>query len=84
MEILFGFMESKPTRKWVIANVFVNVTSHETGRMYVANEKLYLGFIKLINEESDALRIGALRIMRNIAFLWENEEIVADILRKDN
>ena len=65
-------MESKPTRKWVIANIFVNISSHEVGREYIANEKLYLGFIKYINEESDSLRLAVLRIMRNVAFLWEN------------
>lgn len=64
-------METKPARKWVIANIFVNVSSHEAGREYVATEKLYLGFIKYMNEQSDALRLAVLRIMRNIAFLWE-------------
>lgn len=68
----------------MIANVFVNVSSHEAGREYIATEKLYVGLLKYINDESDALRLAVLRILRNVAFLWEKEEIVSDLLKKDN
>ena len=32
LNTLYGFLETKPTRKWVIANIFVNISSHNNGR----------------------------------------------------
>lgn len=63
-------MDSKPSRRWVIANIFVNVSSHDIGREYIAKEKLYLGFLKYINDDKESLRLAVLRIIRNVAFLW--------------
>lgn len=35
LEMIFSFMETKPSRRWVIANIFVNISSHDVGREYI-------------------------------------------------
>ena len=84
LTVIYSFLESKPNRAWVIANVFVNLSSFEHGRRYVAQEKIYLGLIPYMSSEKDALRLAILRILRNVAFLWEEPEIGEDLMRKDN
>jgi hypothetical protein len=83
IEALYGFMENKAKskRQWVIVNIFVNITSFEFGRKFAAMEKIHIRFLKFINEESEALRLAVLRILRNVAFEWEDPEIIAEILK---
>ena len=51
IEVLYGYMENKLKikRQWVIANIFVNISSTEIGRKYLATSKLYLRFLSFIN-----------------------------------
>ena len=51
MEVLYGFMEIKQNRRWVITNIFVNASSIEYGRRFIAEEKIYLRFLSFINHE---------------------------------
>ena len=51
LEVLYGFMEIKESRRWVITNIFVNVSSVDYGRRFIAEEKFYLRFLNFINHE---------------------------------
>lgn len=69
--MIYSLLDKKPNRAWIIANVFVNLSAFDHGRKYVAQEKLYTRFLEFIHDEKDALRLAVLRIVRNVAFLWE-------------
>jgi hypothetical protein len=76
LEVLYGFMEIKPVRRWVIMNIFVNVSSVELGRKHCAEEKIYVRFLNFINDEKEAIRLGVLKLIRNVSFEWETEEVI--------
>ncbi len=73
LEVLYGFLEIKENRRWVITNIFVNVTSIEVGRKFVAEEKIYVRFLNFINSDKEAVRFGVLKLLRNVSFEWEVE-----------
>ena len=35
LEVLYGFLEIKENRRWVVTNIFVNVSSIESGRKFI-------------------------------------------------
>ena len=72
LEVLYGFIQLKESRRWVVTNIFVNVSSIEVGRKFITEEKIYNRFINYINTENENTRIGVLKLLRNCAFEWEN------------
>jgi hypothetical protein len=70
--VLYGFIELKEVRRWVVTNIFVNVTSIEVGRKFITEENIYLRFVNYINTEKENTRVGILKLLRNCAFEWEN------------
>lgn len=70
LEVLYGFMEIKENRRWVITNIFVNVSSVDYGRRFISEEKIYLRFLNFMNHEKEAVRLGVLKILRNVSFEW--------------
>ncbi len=70
--MLYGFIELKEVRRWVVTNIFVNVTSIEVGRKFITEENIYLRFVNYINTEKENTRVGILKLLRNCAFEWEN------------
>ena len=73
---------AKEKLRWVIANIFVNISSTEMGRKYISSEGIYLRFLQFINCKSEALRLAVLRILRNAVFEWENEEFTTELLQE--
>ncbi len=70
--MLYGFIELKEARRWVVTNIFVNVTSIEVGRKFITEENIYLRFMNYINTEKENTRVGIIKLLRNCAFEWEN------------
>jgi hypothetical protein len=70
--VLYGFIELKEARRWVVTNIFVNVTSIEVGRKFITEENIYLRFMNYINTEKENTRVGIIKLLRNCAFEWEN------------
>jgi hypothetical protein len=81
LEVLYGFMEIKENRRWVITNIFVNVSSVDYGRRFISEEKIYLRFLNFMNHEKETVRLGVLKILRNVSFEWEIEDFITEMLK---
>jgi hypothetical protein len=81
LEVLYGFMEIKENRRWVITNIFVNVSSVDYGRRFISEEKIYLRFLNFMNHEKETVRLGVLKILRNVSFEWEDEDFITEMLK---